>query len=110
MKVAWPNDFDDTAVAENEEAQQDAARDRRPVVVLGLAGSGKTTVVHIAIADAAAHIGKLVRVTLADGSRERNRLVAVEGGSITLKRDKSEGSGHYSIAVAKIVRMEVFDR
>mgnify|MGYP001039781265 FL=1 len=65
---------------------------------------------NIAIADAAAHIGKLVCVTLADGSRERNRLVAVEGGSITLKRDKSEGSGHYSIAVAKIVRMEVFDR
>ncbi|MCZ6664328.1 MAG: hypothetical protein O7B81_03390 [Gammaproteobacteria bacterium] len=64
----------------------------------------------VAIADAPAHIGKLVRVTLADGSRERNRLVVVEGGSITLKRDKSEGGGHYSIALSEIVRMEVFDR
>ena len=64
----------------------------------------------IAIADAAAHIGKLVRVTLADGSRRRDQLVAFDGGSVTLKRDKSEGGGRYSIAVTDIVRMEVFDR
>ena len=64
----------------------------------------------IAIADAAVHIGKLVRVTLADGSRRRDQLVAFDGVSATLKRDKSEGGGRYSIAVIDIVRMEIFDR
>ena len=64
----------------------------------------------IAIADAGAHIGKLVRVTLADGSRLRDQLVDFDGASATLKRDKSEGGTRYPISVSEIVRLEVFGR
>ncbi len=63
----------------------------------------------IAIDDAAAHIGKLVRVTLTNGSRLRDQLVAFDGSSATLKRDKSEGGSRYAVPVSDIVRLEVFD-
>ena len=64
----------------------------------------------IVIGDAGAHIGKLVRVTLADGSRLRDQLVAFDGTSATLKRDQSEGGSRYPISVSEIVRLEVFGR
>ena len=90
-------DFDTTAASE---PAADTAFSREDYYVMR----------DIAVADAGAHIGKLVRVTLGDGRRVSDQLVDFDGAQATLKRDKSEGGTRYSISVSEISRLEVFGR
>ncbi len=76
----------------------------------GGASLGSYAYRDVEVVDAAAHVGQLVRITLADGTRHRDQLIAVEAGSLVLKRGKSEGGGSYPVTMADIVRMEVFTR
>ena len=54
------------------------------------------------------HLNKLVRLTLSDGRRVHDQLVAVQNGSLVLKRDKAAGGTRYAIKLELIERLEVF--
>jgi hypothetical protein len=64
----------------------------------------------INVSDAGLHIGKLIRITLADGRRLSDQLVALENDAAVLKSDRSEGGNLYAIKLSDIARIEVFGR
>ncbi len=62
------------------------------------------------VAELDRHLRKLVRVTLTDGRRISDQLIAIENDAAVLKSDAAGGSRLYPVKLADIARVEVFGR
>lgn len=56
------------------------------------------------------HLGKLVRLTLGDGSRRTDQLVGWDGEVATLERSRADGGTRYDVRIERITKLEVFGR
>lgn len=56
------------------------------------------------------HLGKLVRLTLGDGTRRTDQLVGWDGEVATLQRSRADGGTRYDVRIERITKLEVFGR